>query len=100
MKHIKTFENFNTPVNEELWGLGKRKERKFREALDKFINAYSQRMETPTEQDIDEVMELAKKDDYEGKPGLKEVDGKMKLSYRNSKDIKWKSGGHIFGSGE
>ena len=100
MKHIKTFENFNTPVNEELFGLGKGKEQKFKEELDKFIIAYSRRMEKPTEQEIDEVMELAKKDSYEGKPGLKKVDGKMKLSYRNSKDIKWRSGGHTFGSGE
>jgi hypothetical protein len=51
----------------------------------------------PTDAEIEKVMDLAKEDNYDGKPGLS--DG-MVLRYRKSDDISWKSGGHTFGSGE
>lgn len=105
MKHLKTFENFNS-VDE---GIGssiasfakkvgyKTKEEKFREELDKFIVAHSKRMKKPTESEIEKVMDMAKRDNYEGKPGFS--DG-MVLIYRKSDDINWRVGGHTFGSGE
>lgn len=102
MKHLKTFESFEQPaVNEEFLNFGKKaKAKKFREELDKFIHAYSKRMDAPTEEEIQSVMDQAEKDKFEGKPGLTEVDGEKKISYRDSKSINWKTKGHTFGSGE
>lgn len=100
MKHLKTFESFDQPTNEVFGWSKKEKEEKFREELSKFINAYSKRMPAPTEQEIEDVVEKARKDKFEGKPGLKEEDGVKKISYRPSDDIDWRAGGHTFGSGE
>ena len=113
MKHLKTFENFNSVdegIGSDVLSFGrdklsdfrkavgiKTKEEEFKDMLDKFIIAYSKRMKKmPTDAEIEKVMDLAKKDDYEGKPGL---DG-MVLIYRKSDEINWKVGGHTFGSGE
>ena len=76
----------------------KTKEEEFKDMLDKFIVAYSKRMKKmPTDAEIEKVMDLAKEDNYDGKPGLS--DG-MVLIYRKSDEINWKVGGHSFGSGE
>ena len=106
MKHLKTFENFNS-VDEGIGSdilsysrkkLGiKTKEEEFKDMLDKFIVAYSKRMKKmPTDAEIEKVMDLAKEDNYDGKPGLIG----MVLIYRKSDEINWKVGGHSFGSGE
>ena len=105
MKHLKTFENFNS-VDEGIGStitsfakkLGyKTKEEEFKDMLDKFIFAYSKRMKKmPTDAEIEKVMDLAKEDNYDGKPGLIG----MVLIYRKSDEINWKVGGHTFGSGE
>ena len=106
MKHLKTFENFNS-VDEGIGSdilsysrkkLGiKTKEEEFKDMLDKFIVAYSKRMKKmPTDAEIEKVMDLAKEDNYDGKPGLIG----MVLIYRKSDEINWKVGGHTFGSGE
>ena len=106
MKHLKTFENFNS-VDEGIGSdilsysrkkLGiKTKEEEFKDMLDKFIVAYSKRMKKmPTDAEIEKVMDLAKEDNYDGKTGLIG----MVLIYRKSDEINWKVGGHTFGSGE
>ena len=105
MKHLKTFENFNS-VDEGIGStitsfakkLGyKTKEEEFKDMLDKFIFAYSKRMKKmPTDAEIEKVMDLAKEDNYDGKPGLIG----MVLIYRKSDEINWKVGGHTFASGE
>ena len=70
MKHLKTFENFNS-VDEGIGSdilsysrkkLGiKTKEEEFKDMLDKFIVAYSKRMKKmPTDAEIEKVMDLAK----------------------------------------
>jgi hypothetical protein len=107
MKHLKTFENFNSVdegIGSDILSFSKKKlgiktkEEEFKDMLDKFIVAYSKRMKKmPTDAEIEKVMDLAKEDNYDGKPGLS--DG-MVLRYRKSDDISWKSGGHTFGSGE
>ena len=62
---------------------------------------YSKKMDAPTEEEIVAVMKQAEDDGFEGKPGVtRGEDGKMKISYRASKGIKWSAGGHSFGSGE
>jgi hypothetical protein len=109
MKHLKTFENFNS-VDEGIGSdivsfsrkkLGmKTKEEEFREELDKFMVAHSKRMKKPTDVEIEKVMNIAKKDNYEGKPGLDDSGNGMVLKYRKSDEINWKAGGHTFGSGE
>jgi len=102
MKHLNTFEGFGQhEVKNEVFGWSKKeKEEKFRKELDNFITAYSKRMDTPTSEEVEEVVAAAKEDKFQGKPGVKKVDGEMKIDYRPSKDIKWRSGGHSFGSGE
>ena len=106
MKHLNSFENFNS-VDEGIGSdilsysrkkLGiKTKEEEFKDMLDKFIVAYSKRMKKmPTDAEIEKVMDLAKEDNYDGKPGLIG----MVLIYRKSDEINWKVGGHTFASGE
>jgi hypothetical protein len=102
MKHLKTFEGFEHPVvNEEFLNFGmKSKEKKFRADLDTFIKAWSKRMDKPTPEEIEKVVDEAKAEKFEGKPGLKEVGGRKKLAYRSQRSINWTAGGHSFGSGD
>lgn len=109
MKHLKTFENFNSVdegIGSDILSYSKKKlgmktkEEEFREELDKFMVAHSKRMKKPTDVEIEKVMNLAKKDNYEGKPGLDDSGNGMVLKYRKSDEINWRVGGHTFGSGE
>ena len=100
MKHLKTFENFNTDIKNEgiLWDSPKEK---FEKEYNKFVDVWTHKgVETPDEATKKTIFDSAAKDKYEGKMGLSK-DGK-KFIYRDSKGIVWGSefaGGGTGGSG-
>ena len=108
MKHLKTFENYSTPVNEELFGLSKSertesRKQKLQGELDKLLPVWKRKgaVNNPTKEVLDKFWADAEADGYKGLPGLSSRKFPADLMYRPENTIKWGSaGGHAFGSGE
>ena len=114
MKNIQTFEQYSQNqdenINEEFFGLGKRKSEKrkavIQSALDKYVPVWvrSGKLTEPTEEELSKFWADAEADDYESGdiekgPGGVGLGGNKKIRYRKSDDINVGYTRHSFGSG-
>ena len=87
MKHIKTFEQHDSSIEEGLfWDSAKEK---FEKAYNTFVSVWTKKGASITTEEKAEIFKQAAADKYEGRMGL--TKGNKGFYYRDSKGVVWGS---------